>query len=646
MSWLIISIEPDYEEFLNEIEISWLNQVKSKYPLFRDISVYWNVQKKMDYLWASSFVGDVITVDVSTSGKDLHKKLNKLNKNYKLSEQELLKSFYYFELYKNFYKKLEVPFSPKDRKFLHKAIYQGLVQNDPELLPTQALSKIEILSEVIKEFIALNRMYVENTDEEFFINEIINFQYNILLEKSFQALNIFTVVWYLNTVLYSSKPALQLLEKKLLDDVYGVTELALKKLLNRKLNIELPSKLNNYLDNDEKELRDIQKLTFEIRKLFERTTDRYTSVTRLVTVLDKYLDFSLIYYPYKPAYSKDELLIDLMDTFTIDEQSQFVKGILNQANVSEVVGTTTAGISFEQKAMHEFYRRNHPSLHLLGDNGVSKNILQKGNYRVKIKKVNRISEHDIENKLDLGRILAFQSTFGVPVLVPIDDEDYFYYEYKILYHDKRKIRYRRFSKFFTIPDILEIYIDNTGSMYWQEDENYIGFNDGSRRDMSLSVIYAFIDELYKECTKQHKKVFLRFHSFSEQQVSSDLVLIDDFMNGNVSTLKSLFNPDNGHHFENLDVEIPENDNQKRVIIVITDGDLVLEGRTEREASKLALLAKNPLTQVILFEMEQHFSLGKAVQNNRKIHSYSVKDKDQMFYQGIDVILENVSKSSF
>lgn len=599
----------------------------------------------MEFLWSSSFIGDVITIDVDSSGKELHKKLAKLNKNYRLDESEVLRSFYFFELYKNFYKKLEVPFSSKDRKSIHKAIYEGLVQNDPELLPTQALSKIELLSEIIKEFIAVNRMYIENVDGQFFLDEIINFQYNILSEKSLQALNVFTVIWYLTTVLYSSKVSLQLLERKLHDDVYGVSELALKKLLNRKLNIELPSKLNKYLDNDEKELRDIQKLSFDIRKIFERTTDRYSAISRLVTVLDRYLDFGLIYGPYTPTYSRDELLIDLFDTFTIDEQSQFVKGLLNQDNVATKAELST-GISFESKAMHEFYRRNHPSLHLLGDNGISKNILQKGNYRVKIKKVNRISEHDIENKLDLGRIFSFQTTFGVPVLVPIDDEDYYYYEYKILYQDKRKIRYRRFSRFFTIPDILEIYIDNTGSMYWQEDEDYRGFNDGSRRDMSLSVIYAFIEELYKESSKQHKKVYLRLHSFSEEQVSSDLVLIDDFVAGNTSTMKALFNPENGHHFENLDVELPENDKQKRVIIVITDGDLVLEGRTEREASKLALLAKNPLTQVILFEMEQHFSLGKAVQANKLIHSYSVKDKDRMFYQGIDVIMENVSKLSF
>ncbi len=599
----------------------------------------------MEYLWSSSFIGDIITVDVGTSANDLHKKLNKQNKNFRLPEDEVIRSFYYFELYKNFFKRLESPFSPMDRKFIHKAIYEGLVQNDPELEPYQALKKIELLSEVVKDFIAINRMYVENEEKEFFLKDIINFQYNILLDKSLPSLNIFTVVWYLTTVLYSSKVALMLLEKKLHEDVYGVTELALKKLLNRKLNIELPSRLNNYLNNDEKQFRDIHKLAIEVRRMFERQSDRYGAITRFVTVLDRYIDFSLIYSPYKPTYSKDELMIDLMDTFTIDEQSQFVKGLLNQANIEATEGTSS-GISFELKAMHEFYKRNHPSLHLLGDSGVSKNILQKGNYRVKIKKVTRISEHDIENKLDLGRILSFQTTFGVPVLVPIDDEDYFYYEYKILYHNRRKVRYRRFSKFFTIPDVLEIYIDNTGSMFWEEDENYNGFNDGSRRDMSLSVIYAFIEELYKESTKQHKKVFLRFHSFSEQQINSDLVLIDDFVTGNSSTIKTLFNPNNGHHFENLDVEIPENDEQKRVIIVITDGDLVLEGRTEREASKLALLAKNPLTQVILFEMEQHFSLGKAVSGNKKIYSYSVKDKDQMFYQGIDVILENVSKSSF
>ena len=301
----------------------------------------------MDFMWSSSFLGDIISVDVALSGKDLHKKLLKQNKNFRLAEDDVVRSFYYFELYKNFYKRLESPFSAKDRKLIHKAIYDGLVQNDPELLPVQALNKIEILSEVIKEFIALNRMFVENEEKDLdLLDDIINFQYNMLLEKSPPALNIFTVVWYLTTVLYSSKIALQLLEKHLLEDVYGVTELALKKLLNRKLNIELPSRLNNYLDKDEKELRTIHKLGFEVRRMFERLPDRYEAISRFVTVLDRYIDFSLIYYPFKPTYSKDELLIDLFDTFTIDEQSQFVKGILILANVQTTVGEST-GLSFE-----------------------------------------------------------------------------------------------------------------------------------------------------------------------------------------------------------------------------------------------------------------------------------------------------------
>jgi hypothetical protein len=596
-----------------------------------------------DFFWSSNFLGNEIIFNVFFTDKELHKRLKKQNKNFKIPESDMFKSFYYFELYKNFFKRLEVPYSTKDRKMIHKAIYEGLLGNDPDLQPTQSLKKIQFLSEIIKEFICLNRMFIENENTQRFSHEIVNFEFNILLEKNLPAVNSFTIVFYLITVLYSSKAALQTLEKKLHDDVYGVAELALKKLLNRKLQIELPQKNNNYFDDDKKKLRDIYKLVFEIRKHFERTPDRYSAISRFVTVLDEYIDYDLFFTPYKPSLSKDELMIDLFDTFTIDEQSNFVKGILEEKNIT--TQTTSDGISFEQKAMHEFYKRNHPSLHLLGDDGVSRNILQKGNYRVKLQKVRVMAEYEIET-LDLAKIWAFQNTFGVPVLVPIDENDYYYYEYKILYQDKRKIRYRRYSKFFTIPDILEIYIDNTGSMFWQEDENYTGFNDGSRRDMSLSVIYAFIEELYKESSKQKKKCFLKVHSFSEKQVSSDLISLDEFMEGNYSAMKTIFNPENGHHFENLDVDIPESDTLKRVVIVITDGDLVLEGRTEREASKLAMLAKNPLTQVILFEMEQQFSLGKAVKNNQKIRSYSVKDKDQMFYQGINVILSNVSRNTY
>ena len=199
----------------------------------------------------------------------------------------MLRSFYIFELYKIFFKRLEAPFSPQDRKLIHKAIYEGLLVNDPELEPNVALTKIEALSELIKEFIALNRMFIESERHDFFDNQILNFEYNILLEKNLPTLNDITIVYYLMTILYSSKIGLLTLERKLHDDVYGVSELALKKLLNKKANFELPNKLNKYFDGDEKLTHDVQKYSLEAKRLFERSSERYSAFTRFTAVLEQ-----------------------------------------------------------------------------------------------------------------------------------------------------------------------------------------------------------------------------------------------------------------------------------------------------------------------------------------------------------------------
>ena len=265
----------------------------------------------MDEPWSSSFTQDQIIINVTPNGNELHKKLKKQNKNFRMDEEELLEGFYYYELYKNFFKRLEVPFSPIDRKFINKAIYEGLMSNNPDLEPSEALVKIELLNELIKEFIALNRMFLENEKHHYFDNQIFNFQINMLLEKLPTSLNNLTIVYYLITALYSTHVGLLLLEPKLHDDVYGVGELGLKKILNRKAHIELPSKLNKYLDNDEKEIRDIQKLAHDLRHLFERIPDRYATISRLASFLDPYLEYYYFHSSYKSQLTKDELMIDL-----------------------------------------------------------------------------------------------------------------------------------------------------------------------------------------------------------------------------------------------------------------------------------------------------------------------------------------------
>ncbi len=219
------------------------------------------------------------------------------------------------------------------------------------------------------------------------------------------------------------------------------------------------------------------------------------------------------------------------------------------------------------------------------------------------------------------------------MLIQIGDHLYQVNEYELKKSDIRGIVYKEAN--LDVPDIVELYLDSSGSMFKTLDNN--GFNDGSSWDMLCNVLYGFADALDQGSKIVEKECQMRVHNVANNQVDSKIAPVGRFLEGDIDLLKTLFKPFNGYNYENLNI-VSENDGLKRTYVVVTDGNLRLAGRTERESEKMMTLAREPDNTVLLFEIGGTYSLGKAVMDDPNIHYYPVHDKDKMLSNGLKVLI--------
>ncbi|MHA2336829.1 MAG: hypothetical protein ACXACX_05980 [Candidatus Hodarchaeales archaeon] len=637
-----LKIDSDLQELLYRVEVQWRKNLKQVYPLYWKIPLEWMLERKIESLWSIDTKSNKIAFKLLTNKGKVEKELRKRLKFIKRQEIGLFEEFFQYLLYHHFFHIIEAPFSDtgefSDNKLIHKAIWDGIITAEPELSTIEVLEKVLTCHSIVKDFIIDNRLYLENLEFNWFTNDILlESYYNFLLHYRSRDMNFSLIISYINTVLYGSKALIPFLENNFLIEVAEIADKVFMKLLSS----HKPILISEIKEEDNRfffQLRKKSRLQFikELRRVFQGE-NRYDSIKTLVTVLSPLINKASDAIPPHSMISAADVINDVFDQFSLEEQTSFVRDILDKERTIVKPKTLDGEVSLELRVLHEFYLRNHPIIDIQEELGIDKTIFQPGNNFIKLKKAEIINISKTKH-IDLAKIDAFQKLYGIPMLIPLEEETFLLNEYELKYKKSRNIRYKiRSGKEFDVPDVLELYIDKTGSMFLERDKENRGFNDGSRYDNSVSVLYGFITTLYEQAKKQKKTCYVRIHSFSEIQVNSPLIKLQEFIEGDQTTLKVLFKPENGYDYENLNLEI-FNDGLKRVYVIITDGDLVIEGRTERESKKLQQITMNRLNKVILFEMERKFSLGLAVEHQPLILTYSVKSKEMMFQQGIDVIL--------
>ncbi len=623
---------------LDEAEESWRLKVQRDFPLYQNMPVLRrdDNEEEGDRDW--TFKTDLKRIyALIYDDENLQKKFTSVIPEFWAGEpEEIARDTLEYLLFHELYHPVEAPFSisgiDNDSKKIHQAIRRGLLKGNPDLSPKEQLSKVMGSQNAVKDFILDNRLAIDNKKQGYVPGDVVNTWHLLELHGEQPETDLYTITRVMYGELYGPKSAYRLFEEKAKDKGVNVAEQAFKNLLKR--DIELPRQHKTVsgeqtegYDSDEEAGN--YELTEEIRKIFSGE-DRYGGIERIMSVLGPYVKEEMPKgrndLDEDSGGSPQNILQDLFDDMTPEEQAEFTDGLAGEGQSEKMPG-------IDLYSMHEFYKRNHPQVNIMGGKQVARSaVVGKKEYWKRTKSI--VITEDKINKLNLGKIARFQRKTRLPMLVSLDNGLYRVNEYELRERNIKDIIYSDAS--IDTPDSVEFYVDSSGSML-SYGGNEMGFNDGSRWDMLCNVLYGFAEALHQGSKINKKTCLMRLHNVADRQVDSKIAPVEKFLEGDMDMITKLFKPNNGYAHENLNI-LPEYDGLKRAYVVVTDGNLILDGRTERESAKMKEIARDSNNTVMLFEIGGTYDLGEAVRSDSAIHYYPVHDKEKMLHYGLNVLL--------
>lgn len=645
---------------LNEAEEAWREEIKRDYPLRSDTPVIRNTKPNgHDWFFSTDLRRIFATI---SNDENLQRKFQEVVSKYWEEDAEILaRETLHYLLFHELYHPLEAPFSvsgeDNDNKKIHQAIRRGVLKAEPSLSPLEQLSKVYASQNGVKDFILDNRFFLDNLSRSYVRKDIIPTWDVLEVLDAPTRTNFYTITRLIYGLLYGPQTVYALFEDKAGKEGHSLAEKALSALLEKE--IKLPKTKSTLLDKvknifsaefSEDIYRYLQESAQVIRNVFAGK-GRYDGIERLMTVLGPYIEKNMPQgrpdmHGEGAGASPQNILEDLLDDMTPEEQAQFLEN-LSQEGMNDLqqtadqlhgnMGTMEHSSSINEilhldlLAIHEYYKRTHPKVKIVGGSKVGETLVVGKREYWDLKSSTVLTEDQL-TRVNLQRIDQLQRKTRLPWLIKVGEGSYRLNEYVLKTRDIKDIIY--VDAHLDVPEVVEFYVDSSGSMFKK-----IPFeiNDGSSWDMLSHVLYGFIDALQQGSKELHKPCDLRFHNFANQQIDTELINVDQFWKGEPEALRVLFKPENGYDVEDINLTT-YNDGKRRTYVVVTDGNLVISGRTERESRKMKQLAKNSQNHVVLFEIGGTYSLGEAVQKDPHIKYYQVHDKEEMLAAGLEVLL--------
>jgi hypothetical protein len=647
---------------LDDAERVWRQEVKRDFPLRADTKIVRSRSKKgtswfffTDYkrIYADVFDEDAVKNSFEGIIPDY----------WKGDPEDLLRQTLIYLLYHELYHPMQAPFSVEgdksDRKLIHEAIRDGILMALPDTNPLQQLTKVSQAYNMVTDFILDNVVDLDNTFGRYFREDIIPTWDMLELEKKIPNQDIYTISRLIYAFLYGPPETYAFFRQKAKSGSWKISKQALEALVQEP--VKLPK--------GPRRAR-LEGCSQSIRRVFAGD-DRYEGIKRFMAVLAPYI---------KPGMSKNtngmmggngsaqNLLQDLLDGMTPEEQAEFVQSLANESPESleqaamDFVGEGTVptdenemqqdgkpkpseqdgkpggkgksrhGVGGQMSnidvfAAHEYYKLNHPKVTLLGGQQEGVNLVVGKREYWSLKRTTILTEDHL-NSLNMARIDRLQRKSRIPWLIDIGNGTFRLNEYVLKEKEIRDIAYRD-SK-MDVPDFVEFYLDSSGSMY-NESNDWI--NDGYRWDMLCHVFYGFLDALVQGGRVLRKQTKIRIHNFAASQVDTQLMPVNQYWNGDTEALRVMFKPDNGGA-TNLYVEQHKHSG-RTAYVICSDGDMY---NSDREAATLKSIAKDPKNRVVVFEIGGTYDLGRMVDKAKNIAYHQVHDKERMLEKGLEVLL--------
>lgn len=645
---------------LDEAERKWREEVKQHFPLRANTKVVRRTEpngQERDWTFSTDLVS--IFAEIANDEGLQRKFAEIIAPLWKAHPEELARDTLHYLLHHELYHPIEAPFSVEgeknDNKRIHQSMRRGMLQAQPMLSPLDQVVKVQAAENGVKDFILDNRVALDNRERRHFRDDIIPAWDVLELQKAPSKTNFYTVTRLLYGLMYGPEATHEFFETKAGKDGHEVASKALEALLGKPVRLSKSVSLINKakaLVGLGEEARDSVDYIPPVREVFAGE-DRYAGIERFMKVLGPYVEKGMP--QSRPATqgagaggSPQTILQDLLDDMSPHDQQQFLQQ-LAQASPSELESASkplsASYISPSQNdaadqmknldllAVHEFYKRNHPKVTITGGNQVGERVTI-GHQQSWNLKNSKVITGDQLAHIDLSRIDRLQQKTRLPWLISLGNGTYRLNEYETRDRNVAGIVYRDAD--VDVPDTVEFYLDSSGSMFSGTTGAFRPDN-GCGWDMLSHVLYGFVDGLQQAGQHVGKRTSMRVHNFADTQIDSEVIPVERFWAGDTAMLRTIFKPENGYDQEDL-VLSPYRDNQKRAYVVVTDGNLVIPGRTAREAKKMKDLARDPNNSVLLFEIGGTYSLGNAVRGEKGIAYHPVHNKEAMLQAGLEVLL--------
>ncbi|MBU0894263.1 MAG: hypothetical protein KKB88_02375 [Nanoarchaeota archaeon] len=638
---------------LNEAERNWRDEVRRDFPLRSDTSVVkQSSQNGRDWLFSTDL--KKIYADISNDAS-LQKKFQEvITKYWDGNPEELAKETLHYLLHHELYHPIEAPFSitgeGNDNKKIHQSIRRGALKAEPALSALEQVTKVQASQNGVKDFILDNRFALDNQEKGYVREDIIPTWDLLELQDSPSKTNFYTVTRFLYGAMYGPESTHRFFEDKSGEKGVEIAEKSLSALTKKPVKLPrqkgLVGKAKSLLGRNPKQdtSERMQQYIKDVREVFSGD-DRYAGIERFMSILGPYVEKSMPQgrpdmQGAESGTSPQNILQDLLDDMDPQEQQQFVQDLAQEkpnALEQAVSGTPMPQESSADEmknldllATHEFYKRNHPKIKIVGGSKVGESVVVGKQEYWNLKRTTVLTEDQL-SKVNLNRINKLQKRTRLPWLINLGNSTFRLNEYELKEHNLKDVVY--VDSHIDVPDMVEFYLDSSGSMFGNE----FKVNDGSRWDMLSNVLYGFVDALGQGGKQLGKKTKMRVHNFGDKQVSSEIVPVDKFWKGDTASLKTLFKPANGYSKEDINLT-HYRDGRQRTYVVVTDGELVIPGRTARESRKMKEIAQDHNNNVVLFEIGGTYDLGKAVKSDSSIVYHQVHDKNKMLSAGLEVLL--------
>lgn len=621
------NIKKNNSSFLKDIfkhsEKRWRTLLRTHFPLRSNVQL---IESKTNHHW--HFATDLKDIFYSINDEEYLKQVfsNVVSKYWNLPVETLFEETFVYLLFHEVYHPIEAPKSKEDDKKTIEAIRKGLLKSNPILGPLEQLLKIKSSKNIVQDFILDNRLYLDNIVNDYFEKTTIPIFDVVELNNSDQEDNIFNITRYLYAFLYGEDSVLDFFSEKLVAGV-AVAKESLEKLLGKKVSL-----------NSKKRFDVVE----NIREVFS-SDKRYKAIEKFISVLEPYIPISPTNkYRVDLDCSLPSIFESLIQTLNSNEQQQFTSSLLDN-DLEEILGQNNVAVPnissndledlkkeveiSKIKALHEYYKNNNSKIKIFS-RGKSADKLFNGKEKQFVRKRSNIITEEQLQLLNLKKIEQFQRNYGLPVLIPLNNGIYTLLEYDL-------VEKNFFSKVYSdltikVPDVIEFYIDSSGSMF----DFYGSFKpgDNSRWDFLSRVFYGFLYSLNNAESIVGKKSKLRIHNFAEETVFSNFFYSDDFLSGEERLLELFFKPGNG--FSSTNLNIKEEYHKNSSYVIITDGQL--STFPQEEYAKMKRLSEKNIS-VLLFEIGGTYDLGSLVKKDPSILYYQVHSEKDLL-SGLEVLI--------